>query len=371
MKAIYFTFFLITIVLTSCVAPPSLGNKEPLRDSFPVNELLIINNLSESLSLLNLDKLNNAENPFIVNDLLLTGNVPNSIKIKNGLAYIVNSYGNSVEVIDLLSMNKVNTIKLQTGDNPWDIALTEKGGKTYGFISTFLANEVVIIDFGFTGKGDETIARIPIQPISNQQVHPEGLAVINDKVYISCSGWDFENNSFNPGFVAVLSISNSNPTNWIIIKYIATATNPQAIIPLPDSTKGHIICSGINNQDDGVIQIFDTDTDTILQDILIGGSPGCFTLNTNNGNIWLGGTEKILQYNTNGTIINGSSDPFYQGKSSQSFFPGICYDYAYSNLFATSFGRDLIISLNPSSGILLNEIAVGDGPHAIIFNRLE
>jgi len=371
MKAIYFILFLVFVVLTSCVAPPSIANKEPLRDNFPVNELLIINNLADSLSLLNLDRLDNAENPFIVNNLLLTGNVPNSLKIQNSLAYIVNSYGNSINIIDLSSVTKIKSIKLQTGDNPWDIGLVEIAGKVYGFVSTFLANELVIIDFGFTGKDENIIARLPLQPTNNYQAHPEGVTVINDKVYISCSGWNFENNSFNPGFVAVLSISNSNPTNWNIIAYIETATNPQAIIPFPNDNRGHIICSGINNQDDGIVQIFNTTSDTILENITIGGSPGCYTINTNNGNIWLGGTEQILQYNSNGTIINGSFDPFYQGENSQSFFSGICYDYAYSNLFATDFGRDLIIQLNPANGTLLNEIAVGDGPHTIIYNRVE
>ncbi|MEA2101802.1 MAG: PKD domain-containing protein [Thermodesulfobacteriota bacterium] len=84
------------------------------------NGLVILNNLGESMSVLDPDK-------NMHNRVQITGRCPNDIVEDSGYLYIVNSLSNSILVLNADTLSLVKEISLGVNKNPYHLAVVRKG----------------------------------------------------------------------------------------------------------------------------------------------------------------------------------------------------------------------------------------------------
>ena len=367
MKLKLLLVILVTFIIDSCIAPDISTGTDPIRDSgSPYDEIWIINNLAETVSLCNGYKLSMGDAPWIAQNCLLTGSVPNRLYFYNGLGYIVNSYGNSLTVLNPNTAKTISSIHLGTGHNPWAAAFINKSGIEYAIISCFISDKLLVLNL----DTKTIITEIPISPPSgaDYRARPEGIAIMGNKAYFTCTGWDFNANTFREGFLGILDISPNNATNWSTITYITTATNPQSILPVPSRDEIHILATGINSSNDGVIQVYNITSNMIVTNIRCGGSPHRFALAAD-GTTYLAGSSRLLSYNRYTlSLINTWTNPLYSGNN-DTYIPAAAVDTNNNHLYIADFGRDRILQLDPVTGSIIKESPSGDGPLDLVYRR--
>ena len=135
--------------------------------------------------------------------------------------------------------------------------------------------------------------------------------------------------------------------------------NPFGIATAPDG-KIHVVCTGDYWSAWGKVQIIDPATDTIVNTIEVGGSPGnlCFSEADNMAFLTVWGSG-CLTYNTETLAVVNGADNYYLGKGGS----GAAADKD-GNIFVSIWDDDQVIQLD-QGGIVLNTFNVGDSPSAL------
>ena len=356
---------LLPLLLFSCIAPDTQTGANPIRESYPVDEIWIVNNLAESISICNGDRLISGTSPWIAQNTLLTGSVPNRLYFYNGLGYTVNSYGNSLTVFSPDTVKTISTIQLGNGHNPWAAAFCTRSGQDYALVTCFLSDKILIVNLNTANVIQEISITVPAAS-ADYRPRPEGITILGNSAYFTCTGWNFTENNFREGYLGILDISPASPSNWTDLSFIATATNPQAVLPVEDNSEIHILCSGINGENDGTIQVYDTASGTITTNIPCGGSPHRFAESTG-GTTYLAGGNRLMEYNRLTLQLTKSyTNPLYTGSDS-AYLPAAAVDTNNNRLYLADFGEDRILQLDPATGALIKESPSGDGPLDLVF----
>jgi len=358
----------LILLLVSCIAPDTDAGTEPIRDSYPIDEIWVVNNLAESLSICNGSRWNSSRSPWIAQNSLLTGSAPNRLYFYNGYGYTVNSYGNSLTIFNPDIVEEIATLSLGNGHNPWAAAFCSRGGQDYALITCFLSDLLLIVNL----KTKAVIKKLSITPpgvAAGYRPRPEGIIILRDRAYFTCTGWDFETSSFREGYLGILDICSTDPSNWSLLSYIQTATNPQSLLAVPArGGEVHILSTGINSSDDGLIQIYHTASGRMTTNLPCGGSPHRFATAAN-GITFLAGGNALLAYNRFTLLLtHSSSNPFYSGKG-DAYLAAAAVDTNNSRLYLADFGNDRILQLDPTSGALLKESPSGDGPLDLVYRK--
>ena len=203
MKSILIVFSLLLII--------SLNSSAQIPKS-----AYIVNTLGESLSIIDLD------NQVVLQPPKPLGLYANEIEVAREKAYVVISGLNEIRIFDLVTLSDQGSIHLGSGTNPYGIAMVND---SIAVVSLLWTNQVAFVN---------VITR-QIETFVSVGSGPQGVLFFQGKVYVANSGYNPP--GYDPGKVSVIDL------NGYTVSDIDVGVNPQS---LDVDTQGNIIvaCSG-------------------------------------------------------------------------------------------------------------------------------
>ncbi len=265
--------------------------------------LYVMNGSAKTLSKINMD------DTTIVKNIVLTGEIPNRVRIYDDRIYIVSSGDDNIKIVDPKKDNEIlQTIALEAGDNPWDITFASK---TKAYVSNLKTNTVAVINLT-TGLVTKKI---------DVGQSPEGMVYKKGKLYVANTGYAGWGQPYAESSVSII-----NTTTDAVVNTISTFKNSQDLTFAPDG-KLHVVSTGDYKTNFGKIAIVDVSTATVVDSVILGGSPGDIEI-TKDGigycSAWGDGTNGFLySYNASSkAVINGGNNPIKVGAN----LSGMTYD---------------------------------------------
>ncbi len=301
--------------------------------------LYVVNGLAETLSKINL------ENGSVTNHITTLGVAPNQVVVKGNRAYVVNSLSSNIQIVDLTADTTLGFIGIGANRNPWAIAFLDS---QIVFVTNFAANTLSKIDV----VAETVLAEYPVGQ------SPEGLYIMNGKVYVCNTGFNPNDFSYGPGTVAVF-----DPQLDSVIATINVGKNPQSI-KRDYQGELNVVCTGDYGAVEGSVYVINPNTNSVIDSILIGGTPNSVSIAwdrtaylsaggfSGNGLVYTfdSQTSTILRGEANPILVDLGATDVLVDKS------GFCYVACFSS--ATVQKID-------ASGNILDAFSVGDGPASL------
>jgi YVTN family beta-propeller protein len=317
----------ITLILTWCSVAMGEFNKT----------VYVVNGTSETMSKIDLP------GGVVHEDVTTLGSIPNDILIRGDRAYVVNSGSSDLYVIDLGQDVVTSVIDLGPGNNPWSGAFLDDSTM---YVSNWLTATVSRVNI-YSGS---------ITDIFGVGTGPEGVLIVDGRLYVANSGWN--GGGYDPGSVSVIDVGEDS-----IVATVPVGLNPQDLV-MDSRGEIEVVCTGDYFSRFGTIYKIDSATDEVTDSVTTGGSPGRAAL-TSLGLLYMAaggwfGSGEIYAYNTIGDVlIHGSNDPITVGVGAT--------DVAADNeghFYATSFSENEVEVFDvPDDSIMT--YTVGSGPVAI------
>ena len=302
-------------------------------------EALIVNNLAETLSKINL------ETGVVQNHIATLGDTPNQVRYHDGYLYVVNSISANLLKISPIDYQIVADIPFVVGSNPYSIAFDSD----YAFVSGWASGFVYRVDL----SANEVDNQIQIGGF------PEGLIVLGGKLYAAQTAFNPNDFSYGQGRIAKI-----DPVAMILEDEIDVGKNPQSFVRISNSTF-HVICTGNYSDVAGSVYFYDTVAGSIVDSLLIGGQPVNGAIAP--GNIVFlaagGWVDRgfVFTYNAESRqIINGADNPIFVGLGASD----LAVDSA-GFVYTCNFGDDTVSKISLQGPPYL-PYAVGDGPLSIV-----
>jgi len=291
---------------------------------------LVLNTIGENVSEVNLTS------GAVNSNVATAGLFNNQIRVKDGVAYVINSGLNEVQIFNAQNYTPLGTIDVSNSTNPWAIEFLTGNEAA---VSLLISNQVAIVDI----STQQVITNIPVG------TGPEGMIFRDGRLYVTNTG--FNGAGYDPGTVYVIDVASRT-----VVDTIDVSINPQALAF--DSQGRLIVCTtgdfvGVS----GNIEIVDVQQGSVIQSIPAG------TFITN---VAVSSSDKVfastfgagvLVYDLNtGAFERDSANPLPGG-------PGL-YPLTADEMLITDFSND---SLFHYAGDLsrLGSWLVGDGPISV------
>ena len=334
-------FPLFVLALTSAFFSCS-EDDNPAAPAEISNVLYVVNNLGETISLIDLDT------DSVFNDIYTTGGSPAEIDFANGSIYVVNSNDNTTQKIDVYSGNSY-FISLGEYKNPSHFEFIG-GGKIA--VSNFVSGTVQFID-DETGYIEDEIE------VGNGIW---GMVFHAGKLYVGITNIIWDPFGYGQGQVAVIDADSRS-----VIDIIDTGINP-GILFVDAQDEINVVCIG--NEWDGIeseIYRINPDDNSIAGSFFLGGNPSFAAMN-NDGIVYLPGgwgeNSYLLSYDSNSeSIIHGGGSA--QTIPGNSGAQGITLD-SDGNLYICCFMSNTVVKID-ADGNILHTYDVGDGPQTIVY----
>ena len=227
-------------------------------------DLFVVNSNSQTLSKIETES-ENVNNDFAVLGQF-PGTAPNKAAFENGFAYVVISYENCVQKIDISSGNIRSYIFLEDSSTPNDIVIAEG----YAYVTGNITNKVYKIDLA----DDSVVGNVTVG------TSPQGMCIYENSLYVCNTGFNQSDYTYEPGSVSVI-----DHDTFEVTETISVSTNP-AVAAIVNGDL-HVVCTGdyVNNFGKvDIVNLEDYQTETIID---IGSSPASITF-ANNGKVYLG-----------------------------------------------------------------------------------
>jgi hypothetical protein len=304
----------------------------------------VINSLAETMSKINLTT------GIVENDLLVlgsdNGSYPNQIVIRDTLAYVVNSGTNEIQIINLNSNETIEFIGTGPNSNPYWMTFYDS---QFVYVTLMLENKVARIDLI-----NKTVSTFPTG------VSPAGIVILDHKLFVICSGYDFVNWTFNPSTIVVYD-------TWAhdIITEIDIGVNGQSAAIDADG-RIHVACTGDYAAITGEIYIIDGTTLAVVDNFGVGGAPGQLSIGPDNvaytAAAGFSESGHVFSYNAlTGEVYHSAINPI---EVDLNCIAAVAYQD--SSLFTGSFTD--YINVIDSAGNNQASYAVGQGPVHLAFN---
>jgi DNA-binding beta-propeller fold protein YncE len=326
-----------------------------------------VENLSETVSVVNLDRWQAGITPHSVSPLFLSGRVPNSIATYAGKGYIVNSTGNSVTVFSLRDTEARHELALFPNANPWAIAFVQRGSVLYALVTCWLDNSLAIVRV--EEGGGSLVGRIPLR----NGMSPEGIVIVGDTAWIAMSGFNFSTYGYDAGYVTIVDISSDDPDDWQEIDALPVADDPQALVFDEANDKVYVLSTGaIINWPvyaDGELAVFDAVTHAKKRDAVIPGGAQAIVLDETSGHLFIAGGGFIACYDSASLArvpqnafspLPAASDP-----------SALALDPDRKFLFAADFANNRVLAFDLDTDQLAEIIPCGDGPVSLVCVTVE
>lgn len=167
--------------------------------------------ISTSLSIVDLDEPDVER--AVENEIIPLGSVPNGIEIRGDLGYVVNTFSDNVQIVNLRHRVSLGTIPIGDGTWPQKIAFIND---SKAYVTCHGTNDIKVVDV----KARSVINTIP------GGLKPSGITIINDKAYVTNSafevdGWEV---TYKESSVTVIDIWTDT-----VLKTIDVPTNATGI----------------------------------------------------------------------------------------------------------------------------------------------
>jgi len=300
----------------------------------------VLNSTGETISKINLTT------EVVTNNIVTIGSdiysFPNQIIVRDTLAFVIASGTDELQLINLNTEATVNFINTGAFSNPYWMAFYDS---QYVYVTLMLQNKVIKVDVINGTIVDEI----------NTGVSPAGLAIYNNKLYVVCSGYDFDSYTYNPSALAIYDLSDNS-----MIETLDIGLNAQ-YIAVDQVGNLHIVATGNYFDVEGEVYIVDGTTDQIIDNFPVGGPPGQIAIGSDNvAYIAAAGWSLngyIYSYNTlTGEVYHDNGNPLEIDLNCLAAIPT-----DDSTILTASFGSDYI-NIIDSSGTRLADYPVGDGP---------
>ena len=228
------------------------------------NLAIVANGLKDpgSLSIIDINQLNIKK--AVKNDIITIGSTPNDVQVQQNLAYVVNTYSNNIQIINLLEQNSVGEISVGSGTLPVKIAFVDP------FKAYVTCNE----------PDQVAVLNLHTKSITNRiqvQSKPWGITIINKKAYVANSAavtnWVTFKTTYGNSSVSVIDTTTDQ-----VIKTIKVATNATEITT-DGNSKVLVISTGDYAMIPGQLTIIDANTDEIEKTVKLKTTPGAIIVN--------------------------------------------------------------------------------------------
>jgi len=349
----------------ACSSPDEFQPREPLRDSYPVQELWVVENLSETVSVVNLDRWKAGVTPHTVSPLFLAGRVPQSITAHEGKGYIVNSSGNSITVFNLRGPDQRYDAAIFPGANPWGIAVIRQGSIVRALVTCAINNSLAVVRIEGNGGWLERV--IPLQ----SGEWPEGIASDGTRAWVAMSGWSFSLNGYIAGCVAVLDISADDVADWNVETSVPVAANPQALLLDTEADEVYVLSSGDpwGSGAPGGLAVLDATSSAVKREQPVSESFSALVLEKASGRLCLAGWGVLACYDA--AALAPIPIQAFAGVTYADGFMDIALDQTGKFLYAADFANDRVLAYDLESGTFAGEFPCGDGPQALLCVTVE
>ena len=228
------------------------------------NLAIITNGLKDpgSVSIVNIN--HHSAKKAVKNDIMTIGSTPNDVQIQQNLAYIVNTYSNNIQIIDLLEQNSVGEISVGSGALPEKIAFVDT---SKAYVTCNGPDQVAVLNLNTRSVTNKIKVRSK----------PWGITVINKKAYVANSAavtnWVTFETTYGDSSVSVIDTETDQ-----VIKTIKMATNAMEITT-DGNSKVLVISTGDYAMILGKLTIINAITDEIEKTVKLKTTPGKIVVN--------------------------------------------------------------------------------------------
>ena len=280
------------------------------------------------------------EEDSVYNDVALTGTYPNQLYVWEEKLYCVNSGSNNISIYNTETMAAEGSIDLGVGNNPMEMVAVSED---IAYVSNLMTNRVFKINLATKTVLDSIEAGIGAT----------GIAVADNKLYVSNTGYDALTYSYAPGTVSVIDTDEDS-----LIATINVGTNPQDLA-VDALGKVHVLCTGNYFSEYAMVYVIDPATDTVVDTTSIGdkNSAGVLFIDqaSNSGFCGSWGAGAV-RYHTS-TLANAQ----FSAKGAT----GITVDDD-ENIWMSNWGNNTVYQADVA-GTLIDSIVVGTGPQSLVY----
>jgi len=328
---------LLSVLMLSCDLAETQKQTRSFEDK--EREIYIINSNAETVSVFHPDT------QILYSDVILTGDAPNDIVYFDNRLFIVNSLGNTIQVLNENTFAAITEIYLGKNKNPWTIIIDESEHR--GYIPNFVADTVMVIDLDSYEILDEfSVGK-----------GPEGGFYYNGKVVVCNTNFQ-GGSTYGEGSLSIIDTSDLSVTDVVINS--SKGLNPQSAFYLSDSDEIHVALTGTYTAGNGAAIVFDGTTYSEKSLLSLGGSPvfGRDNIDTGSLTVYVSGYSGLMSYNySSKTILHDNSDYVLED-----FCSGLAVDEVNSFILVTLFDKDSLALVSLNDNTLLKEITASDGP---------
>jgi len=213
--------------------------------------------ISTSLSIINLDEPDPKK--AVKNAIIPLGSVPSDIQIQGELGYVVNTFSNNVQIIDLRNRASLGEIPIGDGTLPQQIAFVSP---SKAYVTCNGTDDIRVVEV----KGRSVIKTIP------GGLKPTGITVLNGKAYVTNSAFVVDPVTYNVTYKdsSVTVIDTRADT---VLKTIPVPTNATGVTTDGES-KVLVLSIGDFNLIPGNLVIIDGNRDEIEKIVELKTTPG-------------------------------------------------------------------------------------------------
>ena len=287
----------------------------------------------------------------VTNNLLPLGSdllsYPNQVIVRDTLAYIVCSGTDEIQIVDLSSVTTAGFISTGAFSNPYWMAFLDD---QTAYVTSFVNHSLMKLDMTTGSVVDET-------PIGTS---PEGVIIHDFKVYVAVTAFDQGTYQYGQGKVAVYDTHTDQK-----LLDINVGMNPQ-YLATDRSGRIHVICTGDYWSKFGIVYVIDGTTNSVVDSIAVGGSPGQLAISPEDigylaAGGWVGDGYVYSYRALTGELLHGPANPLVVDYGCL-----MAVAYQDSTVFVGGFS-DFVTPID-SAGSILDRFALGDGPTHLDFN---
>jgi len=277
-------------------------------------------------------------------DRVTQGTWAAQISYYNGKVYVVNTGDNNIDIIDPDTWEKETPVDLGQGQYPQKLVFTDDNT---AWVACSLSGKVLKVDMA----NKTVLAEI------TAGVGCTGVAANDEYVYGINSGYSYPD--YNAGSVTVISIATGE-----VVTTIDVGVNAQAGEFDADGML-HVVCTGAYDGT-GSASIIDPSTNTVVETVSTGGSPGSITISETNGAVYMGcWGAGVVAYDVDTYDVLNDADDMILGYGGSAIIAG-----PQGELFVADDGSQQVHELDAEGNIVVS-YDVSGGPNGLALKTVQ
>ena len=260
------------------------------------NGVVAVNSISQTLSAV-YDMANGGVEANVATLGEMANTAPNKVAISGEYAYVVITYENAIQKIDLFSGTQRSMIYLEAGALPNDITIDEE--THFAYVSGNGTNKVYKINL----DTDEVVANVSVGQA------PQGMEIADGKLYVANTGFNASDYTYNPGTISIIDLSTFTNEGEI-----NTDLNPTTIKKIGSNL--HVVCTGNYVDIGGKVDIIDYGMGELVQTLNLQAAVSSIAYDETRGNVFVGlgwGNGVFVYSAQEFEIIHNADEDIFQG----------------------------------------------------------